>query len=676
MPAKTVSRSVNASMSRSTTPGSAWILSPIWDSVLFIGAPLICIAAFVPLRSAWGSEDLSLFLLAFFTFGHHLPGFIRAYGDRELFARYRWRFLLAPPLILAATLWFSARDLHGLLLLVFTWDIWHVLMQHYGFMRIYDAKQGDIQPWTARLDLAVSLSWYLTFIALSPQYRHNLLLRAYSSGIPFLSAALVETLAQLLLGLSVLATLAYGAYAAYLWTRTRRFNWRKLATLAIFLGATGYLYVGMNDFTAGFAIWSAFHCLQYYGIVWVFNRNRAAKSQAVTRFVRFLFRPSFLLVLIYVGLIFVYGGINYGIQYVSDERLRQWLMALVVTSGSLHYYYDGFIWKVRERETRQFLDISNPPASAKEKSSLGEGGLQGVPDWARLASSSARFFGGHLQRLRMAWTPGMTQAGYLSAAVLVLGVLESWRPHSELPMRQSLVLASPQAGEAYFNLGEAFRKQGRLQEAAQAFNDSVARMPGYAPAHNKLGLTLSELGRSQEAMVEFEKTIALDPQLREAHYNLGVLLARQRERSRALTHLRLAFPKGDERALRLLDADPAGAEILNNLALGMADSGDLTEAKDLLQRAILINPKHTPAQLNLGNLYLLEGNLTKARAQFEGVLRLEPASPMAHNNLGLCLIQEGRRQEAVPHLQIGLRNGDEAVRASAQKALLKLGAIQ
>ena len=71
---------------------------------------------------------------------------MRAYGDRELFARYRWRFLLAPPLILAATLWFSARDLHGLLLLVFTWDIWHVLMQHYGFMRIYDAKQGEIHP--------------------------------------------------------------------------------------------------------------------------------------------------------------------------------------------------------------------------------------------------------------------------------------------------------------------------------------------------------------------------------------------------------------------------------------------------------------------------------------------------------------------------------------------------
>src|SRR5262245_2407925 len=544
-------------------------------------------------------------------------------------------------------------------------------MQHYGFMRIYDAKLGEIHSWTAHLDLTVSFLWYVTFIAFSPQYRHNLLLRAYSSGIPFLSPALVEILAQSLLGLSILATVAYVMYAARRWKETGRFNWRKLATLGIFLGATGYLYIGMNDFTAGFAIWSAFHCLQYYGIVWAFNRNRAAKSQAVSRFVRFLFRPGILLVLAYVGLILAYGGINYGIQYVSDERLRQWLMALVVTSGSLHYYYDGFIWKVRERETSQFLNISTLASSSVEQKGVGV--RSAVPVWLE---SFARSFSSVFRRLRTAWSPGMTQMGYLSAAILVVAALESWRPHSEIPMRQSLVLASPQAGEAYFNLGDAYRKQGRLLEASQAFSEAVGRMPAYALAHNKLSLTLLELGRPQEAMMELEKTIALNPTLREAQYNLGVLLAKQGESARALTHLRLAFPKGDKRALQLLDADPAGSEILNNLALGVADSGGLAEAKDLLERAILMDPRHASAQLNLGNLFLLEGNLTKAHAQFEQALLLNPSSPMAHNNLGLCLVREGRSHEAVPHLQIGLRNGDEAVRASAHKALLKLGAIQ
>ena len=41
-----------------------------------------------------------LAVAAFASIGHHLPGFLRAYGDRELFRRFRWRFLLAPPLML------------------------------------------------------------------------------------------------------------------------------------------------------------------------------------------------------------------------------------------------------------------------------------------------------------------------------------------------------------------------------------------------------------------------------------------------------------------------------------------------------------------------------------------------------------------------------------------------
>ena len=58
-------------------------------------------------------------------------------------------------------------------------------------------------------------------------------------------------------------------------------------------------------------------------------------------------------------------------------------MALVVTSGSLHYYYDGFIWKVRERTTREFLNIA--PAHAKEKSPNQDPRLaRQAADWAHL----------------------------------------------------------------------------------------------------------------------------------------------------------------------------------------------------------------------------------------------------------------------------------------------------
>jgi hypothetical protein len=131
---------------------SGWIISPLWDSVLFIGAPLVCMASLLPLSLFWTSDQTAIFLLAFFTFGHHFPGFVQTYGDRELFARSRLRFLLAPPIIFATVLWFDVKDLHGLVIFVSAWDIWHVLMQHYGFMRIDDAKQGEVNAAASRMD--------------------------------------------------------------------------------------------------------------------------------------------------------------------------------------------------------------------------------------------------------------------------------------------------------------------------------------------------------------------------------------------------------------------------------------------------------------------------------------------------------------------------------------------
>ena len=81
---------------RAVAAPSPWILNPLSDSVLFIVAPLVVMAVFLPLRSWFTSQQIAVFLLAFFTFGHHFPGFLRACGDRELFARYKVRFLLAP----------------------------------------------------------------------------------------------------------------------------------------------------------------------------------------------------------------------------------------------------------------------------------------------------------------------------------------------------------------------------------------------------------------------------------------------------------------------------------------------------------------------------------------------------------------------------------------------------
>jgi tetratricopeptide (TPR) repeat protein len=371
------------------------------------------------------------------------------------------------------------------------------------------------------MDWAVSILWYLTLIVASQHYRQNLLLQAYTSGVPLVSPQVFRVLESALYGVTGVVTVSYLGYSSYLW-RKGRLALRKLVLLGTFLAASYYLYVRVDDFIVGFAVWSAFHSVQYYGIVWAYNSNRVATGCAITRVVRFLFRPRAALVLIYAALILVYGGINYLQKFVHDETFRRLLLAFVATSSAMHYYYDGFIWKVREKATSQFLNIGA--------------------------------VGGALRRVLPAWNRGPVQTTYLAAIIVVLGSLETWRPNDELRMRQSLAAVAPRTEEAHLHLGETLRQRGRLADALEEYREAVRLNPAWAEAHVNLGVTLAGLGRVGEAIRAYEKALSIDSNIPAAHFNLAVLLGSQGETERAMRHYQRALEGNDPDAYRLAKA--------------------------------------------------------------------------------------------------------------------------
>ncbi|PYL78867.1 MAG: hypothetical protein DMF27_02665, partial [Verrucomicrobia bacterium] len=62
-----------------------WILNSWRDLILYVGTPLLILPVFALAQSRWSAQDIYLFVAAFGAMGHHLPGMIRAYGDRALF---------------------------------------------------------------------------------------------------------------------------------------------------------------------------------------------------------------------------------------------------------------------------------------------------------------------------------------------------------------------------------------------------------------------------------------------------------------------------------------------------------------------------------------------------------------------------------------------------------------
>src|SRR5438552_8734120 len=95
---------------------SLWILDSWRDLILYVATPLLLLPVFALAQTRWSPQDIYLFVAAFGAVGHRHPRMIRAYGDRALFERFRWRFILAPLFLLVTYVAYYWWDLKGILL--------------------------------------------------------------------------------------------------------------------------------------------------------------------------------------------------------------------------------------------------------------------------------------------------------------------------------------------------------------------------------------------------------------------------------------------------------------------------------------------------------------------------------------------------------------------------------
>ncbi|HYO23309.1 MAG TPA: hypothetical protein VEQ85_00005, partial [Lacipirellulaceae bacterium] len=284
-------------------PARAWIVSPAWDLTYVVLTPLAIVPAVLVVAQRWLSvEQVYLAVISFASLGHHLPGFVRAYGERDLFLRYRWRFLLAPPLVFALALVFSpppelARalgipwtNLHGLELILAVWGAWHGLMQTYGFMRIYDVRRGEQDRATARLDHALCVAIFVGGVIFSDVRIFGLARAMWQAGLPLFGP---EALRLCRWGVGAAGAVVLALYLANMLRRQRQgiaVNGVKLALAAV----TGWFwwYCGRlsTNLLIGVAMFEIYHAVQYNAIVWIYNRRLFETARERFGPLGFLFR--------------------------------------------------------------------------------------------------------------------------------------------------------------------------------------------------------------------------------------------------------------------------------------------------------------------------------------------------------------------------------------------------
>jgi Tfp pilus assembly protein PilF len=540
---------------------------------------------------------------------------IRAYGDRALFDRFKWRFILAPLFLLFVCTAFFWWDLKGILLVVFFWGVWHGLMQTYGFCRIYDAKAGTFDALTRRLDFAMCLIWFATAVVLSPYRLSDTLDTYYMCGGPFIPQSVVQHGQQLMLFAAIAVSIPFVLHFGRLWIIGKRPNPVKVALLVTSIGFWWYCNNLVANILVGIALFEVFHDVQYLSLVWIYNRNRVEKDSNIGGFMRFVFRRSGSLIGLYVGLVFAYGSVSYINGQVGIDTVKRILTGVVTASTLLHFYYDGFIWKVRERSTRQSLGLSGGTAD------ISLGGI--LPSWA--------------------WHG----VKWVAVFVVPLGALWFWQTHETIPEAQRrawLVADVPNGAKQHFDYGVALQKENRWGEAEEQYKIALRFNPADFKSHMNLAVALMAQAKFDEAVPHMEEALRLQPNEGDFHLSYANLLQRIGRGDEAGPHY--------EAAARL-DSDSPEAHY--NYALFLASTGKGDDAVGELRQAVRLKSDYVDAQLKLADALFAKGNLVEAKTHYTAALGANPNLAIAHNNLGRLYVAEGQISQAIVQFGEALR---------------------
>ena len=220
----------------------------------------------------------------------------------------------------------------------------------------------------------------------------------------------------------------------------------------------------------------------------------------------------------------------------------------------------------------------------------------------------------------------------------LLGILAIQTDRHELAVEliSKAIAGSDKVPDFHNNIGEAFRRLGNLERAADHFTKAVDLEPRFVEAQQNLADVLKEQGKLDRAAATYLRILSVKPGFAAAHGGLGDVLRRQNKVDEAIVHLQHASA-----------AAPGSARACVALGLALRERGRWNDALTQFRRAVSLKQDYAEAHNNLGNALRQIGQLAPAAAALSRAIELKPDYAFAHHNLGLAEFARGRPDEAL-----------------------------
>lgn len=233
--------------------------------------------------------------------------------------------------------------------------------------------------------------------------------------------------------------------------------------------------------------------------------------------------------------------------------------------------------------------------------------------------------------------------------------------------------ALPGSTEAARVLGLIYWADSDYEKSIAALKEAIRRSPGNERARLALSRVLSTAGLEADAAVALEETLRVLPESALAHWSL----ASSHERVNRFADARVEYERAAAAAIvgehqllgavgrlaagaadvpgaidafaRAVSAEPNDAAMHRSLAgaLVQQDRGD--EALAEFIAAMLIDPRDAPAHGGIGQVHLNAGRLTEAVNVLQRAVDIAPANNEARYTLATALARLGRTDEAATH---------------------------